>query len=617
MFNVKDIKEFISLGPWDISPELQPDGQRSDKKAEEMIKIAMDEGSNYFEWEHKKLNGSAFPATVLLTRVDLESESFLQATVRDITDQKKEEKLQSVLYGISQAVNTTDNLDELYQAIHNHLTKVIDTTNFFIALLDEEKNMMSFPYFVDEFDDPPDPVELTDKTISEHVIQTGKPLYFRENNIRELIDKGVIDQDYAGTVSKVWLGAPLRIKNKSTGVIVVQSYHDPDLYSESDLEILTFVSEQIAQTIEYKQSITDLEVEKTYLDELFTNSPEAVALVDNESLILKINPEFTSLFGYAEEEIVGKNIDGLLTDREQLKNAEKLTYEVRTGRRVFVEAIRRKKDGTMLQVSILGAPIKYKGGVLAVYAIYRDISERKEAEAQLKSSERKHRLLSKQLTESNMMKETLLDIISHDLKNPAGVIQGFSELLQEENGDNEIVTGIMDSSKSLIKVIDNVSTLSKVTLGEKIRLKSLDLVRVIEQVSDEYKSQFASKGMKLYLNLPDSLQVQANPIIAEIFKNYLSNALKYSSDGKKVIIDTAIDENSITIHFIDFGPTVPKKKREIIFERGSQLEKGAKRGRGLGLAIAKRIADAHNGHVWVEPNEPTGNRFCLRLPLYV
>ena len=313
-------------------------------------------------------------------------------------------------------------------------------------------------------------------------------------------------------------------------------------------------------------------------------------------------------------EIRGKNIDGLLTDRDQLRNAEKLAHEVLAGRRVFAEAIRRKKDGTEITVSILGSPINYKGGVLAVYAIYRDITDRKEAEAQLISSERKHRLLSKQLMEANILKETLLDVISHDLKNSAGVIQGFSELLQEEDNENELVTGIRDSSSRLLEVIDNTSILSKVSLGEKIELKRLDLVQIIEHVSDEYISQITHKGMQLTMNLPENLHVQANPIIAEIFKNYFSNAIKYASDGKKVVIDAAIDESTITIHFIDYGPTVPEGKREIIFKRGSQLETGTKRGSGLGLAIAERIAAAHGGKVWVEPNEPRGNIFCLRLP---
>ena len=88
MFKVKDEREFSSLSPWDISPDKQPDGRPSAEKIKEMIQLALEEGSNFFEWTHKRLDREEFPATVLLTRVDLHKKSFLQATVRDITDRK-------------------------------------------------------------------------------------------------------------------------------------------------------------------------------------------------------------------------------------------------------------------------------------------------------------------------------------------------------------------------------------------------------------------------------------------------------------------------------------------------------------------------------------------------
>lgn len=89
MFGIANIEELLLLEPWMLSPEIQPDGQLSEEKAKEMIKIAMDEGSNFFEWMHKKKDGDAFPATVLLTKVSLSNNVFLQATVRDITKQKE------------------------------------------------------------------------------------------------------------------------------------------------------------------------------------------------------------------------------------------------------------------------------------------------------------------------------------------------------------------------------------------------------------------------------------------------------------------------------------------------------------------------------------------------
>ncbi len=89
IFGIKTEKEFTELGPWDVAPEFQPDGKPSNDKAKEMINNAMQNGSNFFEWTHKKINGKSFPTTVLLTKVTIGKKEFLQATVRDITEQKK------------------------------------------------------------------------------------------------------------------------------------------------------------------------------------------------------------------------------------------------------------------------------------------------------------------------------------------------------------------------------------------------------------------------------------------------------------------------------------------------------------------------------------------------
>jgi PAS domain S-box-containing protein len=92
LFGAKDKTEFTTLGSWDVSPERQPDGQLSSDKAREMIETAIREGSHFFEWMHKHLCGEAFPCTVLLTRMEMLGKTVIQATVRDISAQKKAEE---------------------------------------------------------------------------------------------------------------------------------------------------------------------------------------------------------------------------------------------------------------------------------------------------------------------------------------------------------------------------------------------------------------------------------------------------------------------------------------------------------------------------------------------
>ncbi|MBC8193304.1 MAG: ATP-binding protein [FCB group bacterium] len=120
--------------------------------------------------------------------------------------------------------------------------------------------------------------------------------------------------------------------------------------------------------------------------------------------------------------------------------------------------------------------------------------------------------------------------------------------------------------------------------------------------------------MDLVIATAPVLIIKANPLIAEVFKNYISNAIKYARDGKRIVIESVIENQAVIVRVKDFGKTIAKADREQVFQRQVQLENGKERGRGLGLAIVKRIAAAHDGEVWVEPNTPKGNSFCLRIP---
>ncbi len=131
--------------------------------------------------------------------------------------------------------------------------------------------------------------------------------------------------------------------------------------------------------------------EKARFEQLYEASPEAIVLCTNESVVLRVNSEFTRLFGYTKEEAIGANIDRLLSPSgdEMLEEALALTQRIADGKRDSLETVRRKKDGGFVHVSILGTPIRMDGEQIAVYGIYRDISARKEAEAALANARRR------------------------------------------------------------------------------------------------------------------------------------------------------------------------------------------------------------------------------------
>jgi len=210
-------------------------------------------GSVNFDIDFLRKDGTIFPASVSSSLFEAGGRKLVQGLVRDITSQRKAEQIQSVLFNITQATSAAESLEELLQVIHHQLGTLIDTTNFYVALYDRESDLYSFPFVKDEFEenDTFSPQELK-KSLTDCVRRTGKALRVDYDVHKKLTDEGEVD--LVGTDSKLWMGAPLKTPEGIMGVVVVQSYSDDILYSEGDLELLSYISEHIAMAINRKRA---------------------------------------------------------------------------------------------------------------------------------------------------------------------------------------------------------------------------------------------------------------------------------------------------------------------------------------------------------------------------
>lgn len=208
---------------------------------------------------------------------------------RDVTQKIKSDQIREAVYRISEATHTSENLDNLFKEIHQIISTIMPAKNFYIALYDKISNLISFPYFVDEVDEPfpPSPPR---RGLTEYVLRTGEPLFASPEVFQDLVNKGEVE--LVGVDSFDWLGVPLKIRNNTIGVLVVQSYNKNERYTLEDLDHLVFVADQVAMAIERKRT----ENEKQRLNELLSAVSKAQShLLTKKDLYFSIQLALTEI----------------------------------------------------------------------------------------------------------------------------------------------------------------------------------------------------------------------------------------------------------------------------------------------------------------------------------
>lgn len=302
--------------------------------------------------------------------------------MQDITERKQADLLQNAVYRIAEAADRSDSLDELYRSVHRIVGTVMPAGNFYIALYDRARDLISFPYFVDEEDLPPEPIKPA-KGLTEYVIRTGRALLCDEAT--DLMLRGRGEVEVVGAPSAIWLGVPLGLDGKTIGVMVVQHYSDPKAYGPAELRMLEFVSSQVARSIERKRSEEALRRNQQKLSLHIQQTPLAVIEWDNDYRILQWNDAAERIFGYTAAEAVGRHssiivpeqiredIDRVWTDLMANRGGERSTNEnvTKDGRRILCE---------WYNTSL----VDNDGRVIGVASLVQDVTGRQEAETSLR-----------------------------------------------------------------------------------------------------------------------------------------------------------------------------------------------------------------------------------------
>ncbi len=339
---------------------------------------------------------------------------------RDITERLHAEKVQAAVYEIAEAADRSRTLGELYEAVHAIVSTIMPANNFYIALYDETEDILSFPYFRDEVDEP-SPSKKPGKGLTEYVLRTGKPLLCTREVMADLERRG--EAELVGMPSPIWLGVPLVTGGKSIGVMVVQHYEDPNAYGEQEQRMLEFVSSQVAKAIGRKRVEERLRKSEERYRNFVERSGEAIwrlelkspipvllpvedqlVLLYSHGILAECNDAMAQMYSLANAaSMAGKQLGTIFPEGDPAAR-EFLRRFIASGYRIAEEELMRSAGQLQPQYALHTLIGTVSDGFLVqVWGTQRDISEAKRSQELLRQSEEKFRLLFEESQDAILM----------------------------------------------------------------------------------------------------------------------------------------------------------------------------------------------------------------------
>src|SRR3989454_3901314 len=332
---------------------------------------------------------------------------------RDVTESKRAEQIQLATYRISEAAHAARTLQELFGAIHRIVGELMPAKNFYIALYDAANDDLTFPYHVDEYDTD-FPSKKPGKGLTEYVLRTGQPLLVTPEVHAELERRGEVE--LIGPPSIDWVGVPLKIGDRTIGVLVAQTYAPGVRYRETEKLVLQFVSTQVAMAIERKRTEEQLHDSERKYRLLFETNPEPMFVYDFQTLrILAVNGAAVARYGYTEPEFLQLTLRDIRPPEEQGRLDEELARRPDDGA-VRAGVRHCTKQGKRFDVDLVARPLEFAGR-RARLVLARDVSAQRQLEEALRQSQKMEAV------------GQLAGGIAHDFNNLLTAILGSTQLL--------------------------------------------------------------------------------------------------------------------------------------------------------------------------------------------
>ncbi len=381
-------------------------------------------------------------------------EKWIAVNLQNNTENHYSHQLLQAITELSETVNSALDLNELCAKVHQIVKKLIPANNFYIALYNDVRDVLSFPYVVDKYDTGGE-VEHYDywkpsRGVTEYTFRRQKPLILDKQALHDLVNSGEVE--LIGELPLYWIGIPLKDHNDVVfGVMVAQSYDDEAPYTERDLELAVFISQQVGPAI---QRFKTMEL----FQSLIQHVNEGILIIQEKQLVF-YNQRFAEMLGYSLDEMRYMDIREIYTE-EGYNILEKRNDILINGNTpdTHYETSFIKKDGTVYHAEVNSSFITFLG-IEGMFELVRDMQERLERE-------KTEQYLNTQLRQKEKMDSIglLAGGVAHEINNPLTGMINYAQLIESLSEDEQLqhfAAEIIHQGERVATVVKNLLNFSQ------------------------------------------------------------------------------------------------------------------------------------------------------------
>jgi two-component system, OmpR family, phosphate regulon sensor histidine kinase PhoR len=418
-------------------------------------------------------------------------------------------------------------------------------------------------------------------SLAGRVIHTGEPLLVGEKGWQKIKTAYLVQS---------LLYVPLRVKDRTFGVLGVDNRQKSTPFTIRDQELLAALADYAAIAIENAQLFTRTKVERSQLEAILRQTEDLVIVVDPNGEILLVNQAAQAAF-QIHHEATGASLASAIEHPDLLELFEESNERDPTRRAEIPLA-----DGRVFNAHVTTIP-----GVGRA-AVMQDITH---------------------LKELDRIKSEFVSVVSHDLRSPLTAILGYVELLPRAGPVNEMqaqfIQRVQRSVQNITLLIEDLLDLGRIEAGFDQSMQPYHLSTLIRDVVEGLRPAAEAKDQTIKLNLvPHLAPNRGNPLrLRQVVHNLIDNAIKYTPTGGEVLVEASWEHEQIVLRVKDTGVGIAPADQPYIFDKFYRSEAviDSHAGTGLGLSIVKSVVERHQGRIWVESQTGNGATFTVVLPI--